>query len=228
MVAIHAGRAGVVAERAAQFRDPVVHGAGPDREIESPQDLEQPVPAHQLVRVSDQVVEQQHRLGSEYELGVSQPGPAGDPVHPQVTGAQRRRRGQRPAPGPRPPQHRPQPREQLVRVEWLVEIVVCAFVERDRALARLAHLSQQHHRQPAPGRAQSAQHLPSVRPRHQDVENAAVRVEPLDQVQRGFPVRRDMHGKPGPVQEWRQVRRDRLVVIGEDHDRTSVMSAHDG
>jgi hypothetical protein len=37
-----------------------------------------------------------------------------------------------------------------------------------------------------------------------------------------------MHGKSGPIQEWRQVRRDRLVVIGEDHDRARIVSAHDG
>ena len=175
----------------------------------------------------DQVIEQQRRLRREHQLSIPQPGPAGDPVHPQVAGPQRRRRGQRPAPGPGAAQHRAKAREQLVRVERLVEVVVRALVERDRALPGLAHLGQQHHGQPAPGRAQPAQHLPPVRPRHQDVEDAAVRIKPFDELERGFPVRRDMHGESGSIKEWRQVGSDRFVIVSENHDRARVISAHD-
>jgi hypothetical protein len=35
-----------------------------------------------------------------------------------------------------------------------------------------------------------------------------------------------VHGKSGPFEKWRQVGRDRAVVVGENHDRARILSAH--
>jgi hypothetical protein len=127
---------------------------------------------------------------------------------------------------PGPAEHRAQPGQQLVRVEWLIQVVVRALIQRDSPLGRLADLGEQDHRQPAACAAQAAQHLPAVRPGHQHVQHAAVRVEPLHQRQRRIAVRGHVHGKSGPGEEWRQIGSDRIVVVGQDHDRTRIRYAH--
>ena len=175
--------------------------------------------------MGEQVVEEQHRLRRERQLGVPEPRPAGDPVHQQRPRPQPGRGRQRTAPGPGPAHDRPQPGQQLVRVERFVEIVVGPLIQGDRALAGLAHLREQHDRQPAAVGPQAAQDLPAVEPGQQHVEDTAVRVQPLYQVQRGLAVGGDVNAEPGPFQERGQVGRDGLVVIDEDHDRACARPA---
>ena len=104
-----------------------------------------------------------------------------------------------------------------MRVERLVEVVVGPLVQGDRALGGLAHLRQQHDRQPAAVGAQTAQDLSPVEARHQHIEDAAVRVQPLHQIQRGLAIRGDVNGEPGAFKKRGQVGRDGLVVIDENH-----------
>jgi hypothetical protein len=75
-------------------------------------------------------------------------------------------------------------------------------------------LGEQDHGQPSAWAAQAAQHLPAIWPRHQHVQHASVWVEPLHQLQRRVAVRGHVHRESGPFEEWRQIGRDRTVVVG--------------
>jgi hypothetical protein len=75
-------------------------------------------------------------------------------------------------------------------------------------------LGEHDHGQPSAWAAQAAQHLPAIWPRHQHVQHASVWVEPLHQLQRRVAVRGHVHRESGPFEEWRQIGRDRTVVVG--------------
>jgi hypothetical protein len=65
-------------------------------------------------------------------------------------------------------------RQQFVRVEGLVEIIVGALFESQGALGRLAHPGQQDGGRPVPAGAQPAQHFAPIQARHQHIQQEQI------------------------------------------------------
>ena len=111
---------------------------------------------------------------------------------------------------------------QLVRLEWLVEVVIGPLIQRHRPFARRPDLRQQDHWRPVVGLTQAAQRLAAVQSRHQHVEDDEMRTVPLHLAQRSLTVAGYCHAEPAPRQESRQLVRYGCLVI----DQQNAAPAH--
>lgn len=82
-------------------------------------------------------------FGGQGNLSVSQIGPARRSIDNQFFTGQSAQRMQGADARAGPPQHSPDPHRQLLGIEWLIEIIVCAFFERHDSFGSAADLGQQ-------------------------------------------------------------------------------------
>jgi hypothetical protein len=132
--------AGVIVEGAAEFGDASVHRPCPDRIIPAPDDIQQPFAADEFVRVRHQIFKQKNRFGGERDFFVLQIDTAGAAVEPERAAIEGLGGGKGRLTGAGAAQDGADAGNEFVRVEGLVEVVVCAFFEGHRALKRFPDL----------------------------------------------------------------------------------------
>ena len=141
-------------------------------------------------------------------------------VQPQVADGQRRLAARRPA-----PEQRPQPRQQLLALERLDQVVVGPGVE---ALdARLDRVTRgQHEDRDVVGLAQALGDLDPVELRQPEVEDDQVGEEGVRLVERADPVGRDLDVVALQPQRALEDLGDRLVVLDHQYPRGALVVSH--
>ncbi len=114
-----------------------------------------------------------------------------------------------------PAQHGTDARDELVRIEGFVEVVVGALFESHRPLDALADLGQQQHRNPVLLLAQAAQHLPTVGSGHEHVEDAHIGFVTMDLVESEQSVAGGQHLETGALEERYDRSEDVGLIIGD-------------
>ena len=128
---------------------------------------EQPLAAHDLAGVRDEVVEQPELAVGEIGRAVGDPRLAAGQIELDQTGAKRRRRrGDAVA-----PQVHADARDQLVERERLRQVVVRAELEAAQLRRQVGPRGQDQHRQLGPLRAQVVQQMQAVELRQQQIED---------------------------------------------------------
>src|SRR5581483_3361477 len=198
-------------ELAAQVRDEDVDRVRHRRRVVAPHLLEQALARDHEPLVSHQVLEQLELAVRELDLALPAPDLAGVRVEHQVADHERRAAARRPA-----PHERAQPRQQLLALEGLDEVVVGARVQPLDPVAGLAARRQDEDRHVA-GRAQAPAHLDAVETRQAEVEDDEIGDELLGHRERLHAVSRGLHVVPLLAQRAAQDVGDLRIVLDDEH-----------
>ena len=205
--------AGLVAflELAAQVGDEDVDRVGRRHRVIAPDLVEQALARDDEALVVHQVLEQLELAVGQLDLALAALHLAGVGVERQVADLQRGRAARRP-----PPQQRPDPRQQLLALERLDQVVVGAAVEPADPVLGLGSRRQHQDRHVAVG-AQPPADLDPVHARQPEVEHDQVRNEARGGVERLDPVAGSPHLVALVAQRAPQDVGDLLVVLDDQH-----------
>ena len=107
-------------------------------------------------------------------------------------------------------------RQQFLRVEGLVDVIVGALLQRDGALGGLPHLCEEDGRRPDLGLAHATQGFAPVDARHEHVHHNHIRVMRLHLAQGFFAVSGDEHVKARALQKRGEAFHDHRVIVYEE------------
>src|SRR4051812_15604738 len=193
-----------------------------DRErVIAPHLVEQLLTADHEALVAHQVLEQLELTLREVDLPLPARHFMGVRVEREVTHPQRRHPARRP-----PAQQRPHPREQLLALERLHEIVVRTDVQPlHPALERIARREHQD-RSVVTVVAQPLGHVDPVQPRQAEVQNDDVRQKRVRLIQSAHTIRSELHLVTLEAQRALQDLGDFLIVFDDEHANGSTGGIH--
>ena len=207
-------------ELAAQVGDEDLDGVRRREGVVAPDLLEEALARHDDPLVAHQVLEQLELALGELDLALTAGHLVRVRVQGQVGDGQRRRPAWRAA-----AQQRAQPREQLLTLERLDEVVVGTGVQAlDAGLQRVA--GGEHEDRHVVGRAQPAGHLDAVELGQPEVEDDEVGVERRRLAQRRLAVGGDAHLVALQAQRALEDLGDLLVVLDDEHAWVAAGRVH--
>src|ERR1044071_6078434 len=104
-----------------------------------------------------------------------------------------------------------------MRIKRLIEIIICALFQRERALRRLPHLCQQNSRSPNIRFAQTPQSLTSIHARHKHIEDDQLGVVRLRFFQSVDAIGNNQHMKTCSLQKWGKAVSYRGIIVSEEN-----------
>ena len=125
----------------------------------------------------------------------------------------------------RPPQHRPQPRQQLIHVERLRQVIVRARLQRTRNAIVVLRQDHRNHRRVA-GRAHAPQHGQRIHVRQPQVQQHHVRLLGRAQVQASGARASDDRRAVAQLQVRTQLAHVPQVVFDHQHQRAVRTARH--